>query len=281
MSNIGIKRCEYNADMTGVRNFVKFITLVALFGILSDSALGHALLWENDPYWTYWITKTFLIATVFALGTAWLGVGPGKGAIITAIHTVILTIYYWSFSPVGLPRKIEWLDLEHTWTTGIPIHFIVIYIGYLVALWLWRQSGAGEIGLVRARPIVIKGLLAAIVVVLVLGSASSLFLYQFVGATWFVTRLLIVYMFLLFFLVYLPQTNNNILVTSLILALILTIYSHWLSPLGLPGTWRVLNEASPQTNIRWLNYKELWLYQFPIYLLSNLLGLWLAKKWIR
>src|SRR5205814_1851264 len=27
-------------------------------------ALGHALSWENDPYWTYWITKTFLIATV-------------------------------------------------------------------------------------------------------------------------------------------------------------------------------------------------------------------------
>lgn len=77
----------------------------------------RALLWENDPYWTYWITKTFLIATVFGLGTAWLGMGIGRGAAITAVHTVVLTAYYWSLSPIGLPSHPEWLDLEHTWVT--------------------------------------------------------------------------------------------------------------------------------------------------------------------
>jgi hypothetical protein len=61
---------------------VKFTAVVALLAILADAAVGHALAWENDPYWTYWITKTFLIATVFALGTAWLGVGAGRGAVI-------------------------------------------------------------------------------------------------------------------------------------------------------------------------------------------------------
>ena len=61
------------SDIIGSRDLATFTALVALLGILADAAVGHALLWENDPYWTYWITKTFLIATVFGLGTAWLG----------------------------------------------------------------------------------------------------------------------------------------------------------------------------------------------------------------
>lgn len=76
-----------------LRDVATFTGAVALLAILSDAALGHALLWENDPYWTYWITKTFLIATVFGLGTAWLGVGLARGAAVTAVHTVVLTVY--------------------------------------------------------------------------------------------------------------------------------------------------------------------------------------------
>lgn len=75
-------------------DLTKFTGMVALFAILSDAAVGHALLWENDPYWTYWVTKTFLIATVFGLGTAWLGTGLTRGAAITAMHTIVLTVYY-------------------------------------------------------------------------------------------------------------------------------------------------------------------------------------------
>jgi hypothetical protein len=120
----------------------KFTAAVALLAILADAVVGHALAWENDPYWTYWVTKTFLIATVFGLGTAWFGVGAGRGAGITAVHTAVLTVYYWSLSPIGLPSHPNWLDLEHTWVTGVPIHFGVIYLGYLGALWLWRRRPA-------------------------------------------------------------------------------------------------------------------------------------------
>jgi hypothetical protein len=59
--------------------------------------------------------QTFLIATVFGLGTAWLGTGVGRGAVIPFVHTVILTVYYWTLSPIGLPSHPDWLDLEHTW----------------------------------------------------------------------------------------------------------------------------------------------------------------------
>ena len=76
----------------GPRDVAKFTALVALLAIFSDAALGHGLAWENDPYWTYWITKTFLIATIFGVGTAWFGIGVGRGAVITAVHTAVLTV---------------------------------------------------------------------------------------------------------------------------------------------------------------------------------------------
>ncbi|MDP9389623.1 MAG: hypothetical protein M3Q48_17335 [Actinomycetota bacterium] len=57
---------ERTSDSRTLRDLAKFTGAVALLAILSDAAVGHALLWENDPYWTYWITKTFLIATVLA-----------------------------------------------------------------------------------------------------------------------------------------------------------------------------------------------------------------------
>ena len=60
--------------------------LVGLLGIFYDAALAHGLFWENDPYWTYWITKTFLIASVVSLMTAFFGLGLAQGAVATAVH---------------------------------------------------------------------------------------------------------------------------------------------------------------------------------------------------
>src|SRR5215212_9055661 len=141
----GLVTSRTSGDRLSAAGVAKFTAAVALAAIFVDAAVGHGLTWENDPYWTYWITKTFLIATVFGLGTAWGGIGIGRGAVVTVFHTLILTIYYWSLSPIGLPSHPTWLDLEHTWVTGLPIHFGVIYLGYLAALWLWRRRGAQAI----------------------------------------------------------------------------------------------------------------------------------------
>jgi hypothetical protein len=64
--------------LTG-RDVAKFGVMVGFFGIFYDAVLAHGLFWENDPYWTYWITKTFLIATVFSLATAFWGIGLAQG----------------------------------------------------------------------------------------------------------------------------------------------------------------------------------------------------------
>lgn len=46
------------------KDTIKFGVLVGFAAIFIDAAIAHGLFWENDPYWTYWITKTFLITTV-------------------------------------------------------------------------------------------------------------------------------------------------------------------------------------------------------------------------
>ena len=122
-----------------VSDLLKFTGLAALLAIFMDAAVAHAMLWGNDPYWTYWVTDTLLMATVFGLGTAWFGMGLIRGAAITAVHVTLLTVYYWSLSPIGLPGHPEWLDLEHTWLTGLPVHFAVYYLGYVLALGLWQR----------------------------------------------------------------------------------------------------------------------------------------------
>ncbi len=81
---------------------VKFGITVGFAAIFVDAAIAHGLFWENDPYWTYWITKTFLITTVFTVGTALFGLGLVQGLALTAVHTLILEIYYQFFAPIVL-----------------------------------------------------------------------------------------------------------------------------------------------------------------------------------
>src|SRR5688500_11532136 len=126
------------------RDTAKFGILVGLAASFIDAAIARGLFWENDPYWTYWITKSFLIATVFIIGTSLLGIRIVQGLIITAVHTAILEIYYEWLAPVGLPQEPEWLDDKHLWTTGVPAHYLAILTGYFSALWIWRRAGPVE-----------------------------------------------------------------------------------------------------------------------------------------
>ncbi len=254
-----------------LRGLAKFTAVVALFAILSDAAVGHALLWENDPYWTYWITKTFLIATVFGLGTAWLGAGIARGAVITAVHTLVLTVYYWSLSPIGLPSQPEWLDLQHTWVTGVPVHFGVIYLGYLVALWLWHRRHVDADGAATAGDDSAVGVEAAralgvgAVIVVVAGLVEAVAVGEFPGVTWFVVRLLITVPFILAWWASAGRDRAAAVGGGITLAFILITYSHFLGPVGLPDTdLRLIAQDPPPATVHWLSYLDEWLVAFPI-----------------
>jgi hypothetical protein len=249
----------------------KFTAMVALLAILADAAIGHGLTWENDPYWTYWVTKTFLIATVFGLGTAWFGIGVGRGAIITAVHTLILTVYYWSLSPIGLPTSPDWLDLQHTWVTGVPIHFGVIYLGYLIALWIWRRRERLRLlPEVEPRVFGLKVLVMSLLIILIAGGLSNIALGEFTGITWYVVRLLITVPFILFWRSVVGRDVLSSIVGGVTLALIWATYSQFLGPVGLPDihNLRIFAQSPPPAPVHWLNYNQLWLISFPVYVVT-------------
>ncbi len=262
-----------------VRDVAKFTAAVALLAIFWDAAVGHGLTWENDPYWSYWVTKTFLIATIFGLGTAWFGIGEGRGAIITAVHTVVLTVYYWSFSPIGLPSSPNWLDLEHTWITGLPIHFAVIYLGYLSALWLWRRRDRAAAEAEDSARSGVAALIASVAIVVLAGLLASLALGEFPGVTWFLVRLLITVPFLLLWWAAAGRDRISAVAGGVTLAFIWATYGQFVGPSGLPDLpLRIFSTDAPPAFVRWLDYKELWGISLPIYIVVMVGVLVLASR---
>jgi hypothetical protein len=274
-----------NAEPLSISDLFKFTALASLSAIFADAAIAHAMLWGNDPYWSYWVTDTLLMATVFGLGTAWLGIGPGRGAIITAVHVTILTAYYWSLSPIALPSQPEWLDLERTWLTGLPVHFGVYYLGYLVALSLWkRRSAAATRGSARmaaplARTAGIAGVTAAGVVI-VAGFLQTLLTSEFPGATWFIVRIAVAFPFTLAWWAMAGDGRSSAVCGGILLGFLLITYGHYLAPVGLPNpSLRLLAENPPPAAVHWLSYRQEFLVLLPVTQLVALAGYLIASRW--
>ena len=270
---------------------VKFTALAAMLAIFVDAAIAHAMIWGNDPYWTYWVTDTLLMATVFGLGTMLFGIGLGRGALITAVHVTLLTIYYWSFSPIGLPSHPEWLDLEHTWITGLPVHLAVYYFGYVGAFWLWgrrssQRRGLAEIGSGDRAPrpslpqIGLVALVVTAVVIIVTGMLQTLVLRDFPGLTWFIMRIAVAFPFTVAWWMMAGNDRAAAVGGGITLALLLTTYSHFLAPTGLPNdAVRLFAENPPPAAVQWLSYREEFLVMLPISAIVAIVGFWLATRW--
>jgi hypothetical protein len=244
----------------------KFGVLVGLCAIFMDASIAHGLWWENDPYWTYWITKTFLITTVFTAGTLLIGTGLAQGLALTLVHTVILEIYYQWLSPIGLPQEPQWLAFRDLWLHGFAVHYLVILAGYLLALWIWRRAHT----MVPPRSTVAVGLgalVAALLAVVVDGVITQALLVRvFPGLTFFVQHLLIAFVFLYAWSVYAGLDLRGIAVGALLLGLIWTAYSMYLGPIGSP--W------APPT---YLGYEDLWLRSLPGSAISAFIALYLVR----
>ncbi|MEX2374463.1 MAG: hypothetical protein WD942_02610 [Dehalococcoidia bacterium] len=258
----------------------RFTAMAALLAIFVDAAVGHAMLWGNDPYWTYWITDTLLMATVFGLGTAWFGIGLIRGVVITAVHMVLLTVYYWSLSPIGLPSQPEWLDLEHTWITGLPVHFTVYYLGYVVAVWLWRRrmAAAAQPDWSIARQAG-AGVAVAAAIVLIVGILQALILGEFPGLSWFVMRIAIASPFTLAWWAVAGRGRTAAIGGGIMLAFLLVAYGHYLGPIGLPNSeFRLLPENPPPAEVHWLSYRQEFLVILPMTVLVAVLGYLVASR---
>jgi len=255
--------------MSGVKDTVKFGVLVGLGAIFFDASIAHGLFWDNDPYWTYWITKSFLITTVFIFGTAWIGIGIWQGLVLTAVHTLILEIYYQWLSPVGLPQEPEWLDFNHLWSTGVPAHYLAIFAGYLLALWLWRLNHpARTTQTIEARYFASHALVTAGIILAIDGIVTqAILLRDFPGITFFVQHLLIAFVFLCVWMAYAGIRTAGWIVGSLMLALVWVAYSMYLGPRGLPF-------RAPTYS----GYHDLWWKSFPGALIAALIGWWISGR---
>lgn len=265
--------------LLSARDVAKFGILVGLAAIFIDAIIAHGLFWDNDPYWTYWITKTFLITTVFTLGTAFFGVGLVQGLAITAVHTLILEIYYQWLAPVGLPQEPEWLDFNHLWTTGVPVHYLAIFAGYALALWIWRSAGPlarrdsdrreGDERRRSAKATALAALAATVVILVLDGIVTHALLFQrFPGITYFVQHLLVTFVFLYAWFAYMGEGASAWLVGALLLSLLWAAYAMYVGPTGLPE------------KVQYLGYEDLWLRAWPGALVAAGLGLWLTTRFV-
>jgi hypothetical protein len=266
-----------------IADVVKFTAMASSLAIFVDAAIGHAMIWGNDPYWTYWITDTLLMATVFGLGTAWLGMGLVKGALITAAHILALTVYYWSLSPIGLPSHPEWLDLEHTWITGLPVHFGVYYLGYVVALWLWRRRFAAmESDATGLSPLgeAALALATAAAVVVIVGLTQTAATGEFPGATWFVMRIAVAFPLILVWWAVAGADRTAAVAGGFMLGFVLATYGHFLGPVGLPNpSIRILAENPPPAEVHWLSYRQEFLVLLPLTLAVAIVAFLVALWW--
>lgn len=277
---------DARAGRLPLAELVKFTTLAALLAMFADAAVAHAMLWGNDPYWTYWVTDAFLMATVFGVGTAWFGTGLKRGALLTAVHVLVLTAYYWTLSPIGLPGQAEWLDLERTWLTGLPVHFAVYYLGYLLAMWLRNRSrrppAERRAGALATGPTATLALGVAAAVVIVLGVLQTLVMGQFPGVTWFIVRVAIMTPLVLAWWAMAGTDTVAAASGGVMLGFLLITYGHYLSPAGLPNaSLRLFSADPPGTLVQWLPYRLEFLVLLPIALVLSITAMLLASRWQR
>lgn len=255
----------------GARDSIQFGIWVGFAAIFVDAAVLHGIWWQNDPYWTYWITKTFLITTVFSLGTALLGIGLTQGLVLTGLHSVVLEVYYSWFAPVGLPQEPMWLPIvgyRGLWVAGLATHFLAILAGYGIVWWIWRRNQLRPATGDAASPVALFALGASVVVLVVDGILTQgILLQRFPGLTFFLQRLLVTFVFLFAWSAYVGYDRSGLVGGAGLLALVWTTYSMYLGPTGLPT-------APP----RYLGYEDLWLRSFPGGLISAYVGLWLATR---
>lgn len=232
---------------------VPFGLLVAASAILIDAAVAHGWFWQNDPYWTYWVSKTVLVAVVFSLGAALLGRGLAAGAVTTLAHTAILETYYEWVAPITLPQEHHWVPFHDLWVVGFAAHAVTVFAGFAIARALvsWRRP-AGSPQPPTGRTVLACLLGAASAVAVDVTLSHVVMLGEPPGWTYAIQHFDLAVLFLLVWSWQHGPGRPSLPAGAFLLALVWTTYSMYLSALHLPGP-----RPSYMTSV------ELWAAAFP------------------
>jgi hypothetical protein len=124
-----------------------------------------------------------------------------------------------------------------------------------------------------------NALILGAIVTLIAGILGNIALGEFAGYSWFLSRLFLTIPFLMMWQVAAGKDINAAVAGGVVLALIWAAYGHYLQPIGLPTSpMRLLSPESPGAVVRWLGYREMWVVQFPIYIISMVVILLLDSR---
>ena len=255
-----------------VNELIKFSFFTGIMALFFDAVIGHGLLWDNDPYWNYWIVDSFLLATVTFIASSFTGIGIWQGFITIGVHTLLLETYYDVLSPVGLPQEPLWLSKYDVWIVGYSTHFLVYLTGYLFLVWIWRRKHKAKNIMedFKVRKLALIIALSAIVVLLLEGIITQGFLFkEFFGVTFLIQRFVLTFIFLLIWLNYVGLDLKGFITGSFLLSLYWLTYNMYLGPIGLPTSFP-----------RYLDYNELWFKVFPSSLISALIVLGTVRRFL-
>ena len=247
------------------RHALQFGFLASISALLMLAVLAHGLWWENDPFWTYWVTQWLLLAASFIVGTIFMGVGVREGVILTCIQGVIHALYYTFLRPMGLPLEPWYAAFRDLWTSGFVTHSLAVLSGYLIALWIWWRKTRRFAGLAAVEKkelskcitfsLLSSGLIAVVDAFITQGVLAR----NFFGFAFLIERFLLLFLFIAFWDYYVGFDHKGILTGSLIANILMVGWAMYGGP-------RTLSDG----RFEYLDYSTLWFVLLPGGIISML-----------
>lgn len=174
---------------------------------------------------------------------------------------------------------------RHGWATPSPSTDSVppgTPLDRFSALWIWRRHQVLKSEETDLRADAVRAVGTALAIAVVIGALQWIVQGRFPGVTWFIVRTLVIVPMLMVWWAVVGRSRTAATVGGLVIGVVLTAYSHYLGPAGLPnGDLRIIAQDPPPTTVTWLSYRAELLVIFPITVVVAIAALQVAVHWRR
>lgn len=128
-------------DAFSLRDLAKFVGIAALAGTLFDQVASRIL---NGGQEFPFIFEFLLLAVITGFGMILIGVGRIRGMILVALFLLYVSLFSQLFPFKYFFLHSQQVNVQMIFSTNFLLHFIAIYLGYLIAMWLWQRSSVSS-----------------------------------------------------------------------------------------------------------------------------------------